>query len=147
MKTLLALLLLIPNLSWGNKLMPLEEYLLKHNPEDPAVLEYFEYRCASVWSAVGKLMIEQEPDVALQYQTNAGELIVRLIPKYMKNNNTDQSLATETVLNSIINIANLYMDEMNLNSQWVYGDRKPRNSRKGYTNQGSMMPGIGFRRR
>lgn len=49
--------------------MPLEEYLLKHNPEDPAVLEYFEYRCASVWSAVGKLMIEQEPDVALQYQT------------------------------------------------------------------------------
>lgn len=38
------------------------------------------------------------------------------------------------------------MDEMNLTSQWVYGDRKPRNSRKGYTNQGSMMPGIGFRR-
>ena len=39
------------------------------------------------------------------------------------------------------------MDEMNLNSQWVYGDRKPRNSRKGYTNQGSMLPGIGFRRK
>ena len=39
------------------------------------------------------------------------------------------------------------MDEMNLTSQWVYGDRRPRNSRKGYTNQGSMMPGIGFRRR
>ncbi len=39
------------------------------------------------------------------------------------------------------------MDEMNLNSQWVYGDRKPRNSRKGYTSQGSMMPGIGFKRR
>lgn len=38
------------------------------------------------------------------------------------------------------------MDEMNLTSQWVYGDRKPRNSRKGYTNQGNMMPGIGFRR-
>ena len=39
------------------------------------------------------------------------------------------------------------MDEMNLTSQWVYGDSKPRNSRNGYTNQGSMMPGIGFRRR
>ena len=38
------------------------------------------------------------------------------------------------------------MDEMNLTSGWVYGDRKPRNSRRGYTNQGSMMPGIGFRR-
>ena len=115
MKTFLALLLLIPSLSWGNKLMPLEEYLLKHNPEDPAVLEYFEYRCASVWSAVGKLVIEQEPDVALQYESNAVELIVQLIPKYMKNNNIDQTLATETVLNSIINIANLYMDDMNLN--------------------------------
>lgn len=39
------------------------------------------------------------------------------------------------------------MDEMNLTSGWVYGDRRPRNSRRGYTNQGSMMPGIGFRRR
>ena len=39
------------------------------------------------------------------------------------------------------------MDEMNLTSGWVYGDRRPTRSRKGYTNQGSMMPGIGFRRR
>ena len=39
------------------------------------------------------------------------------------------------------------MDEMNLTSQWVYGDRRPTRSRAGYTNQGSMMPGIGFRRR
>ena len=39
------------------------------------------------------------------------------------------------------------MDEMNLTSGWVYGDKRPRNSRKGYTNQGSMLPGIGFRRR
>jgi hypothetical protein len=28
---------------------------------------------------------------------------------------------------------------------WVYGNRKPRHSKKGYTNQGRMMPGIGFR--
>ena len=39
------------------------------------------------------------------------------------------------------------MSEMNLTGGWVYGDRKPRNSRRGYTSQGSMMPGIGFRRR
>ena len=39
------------------------------------------------------------------------------------------------------------MDEMNLTAGWVYGDRRPRNSKKGYTNQGSMLPGIGFRRR
>ncbi len=38
------------------------------------------------------------------------------------------------------------MEEMNLSAQWVYGNRKPRRSRQGYTHQGSMMPGIGFRR-
>lgn len=39
------------------------------------------------------------------------------------------------------------MEEMNLTGQWVYGDRRPTRSRKGYTHQGSMMPGLGFRRR
>ena len=39
------------------------------------------------------------------------------------------------------------MDEMNLTGQWVYGDRRPTRSRKGYTHQGSTIPGIGFRRR
>lgn len=38
------------------------------------------------------------------------------------------------------------MDEMNLTAGWVYGGNAPRRSRKGYTNQGSMMPGLGFRR-
>jgi hypothetical protein len=35
---------------------------------------------------------------------------------------------------------------MNLNSQWVYGERRPTRSRKGYTHQGSTLPGLGFRR-
>lgn len=39
------------------------------------------------------------------------------------------------------------MEEMNLTGQWVYGDRRPTRSRKGYSHQGSMMPGLGFRRR
>ena len=38
------------------------------------------------------------------------------------------------------------MAEMNLNAQWVYGDNAPRRSRKGYTHQGSILPGLGFRR-
>lgn len=29
-------------------------------------------------------------------------------------------------------------------SGWVYGKRKPKHSRKGYTNQGRLIPGIGF---
>jgi hypothetical protein len=38
------------------------------------------------------------------------------------------------------------MDEMNLNSQWVYGKQRPTRSRKGYTHQGSFLPGLGFKR-
>jgi len=38
------------------------------------------------------------------------------------------------------------IDEMNLNSGWVYGNNRPRRSRNGYTHQGSYMPGYGFRR-
>jgi hypothetical protein len=32
-------------------------------------------------------------------------------------------------------------------SEWVYGNIKPRRSRKGYSAQGSFIPGVGFRRR
>lgn len=38
------------------------------------------------------------------------------------------------------------MHEMNITGDWVYGNRKPRRSKKGYTHQGSMLPGLGFRR-
>lgn len=37
-------------------------------------------------------------------------------------------------------------NEMNLNSQWLYGQKKPTRSRQGYTHQGSFMPGFGFKR-
>lgn len=37
------------------------------------------------------------------------------------------------------------MQEFNLTSDWVYGNRKPRRSRKGYVNQGSMLKGPGFK--
>ena len=38
------------------------------------------------------------------------------------------------------------MSEMNLNSQWVYGQQRPTRSRGGYTHQGSFLPGLGFKR-
>ena len=39
------------------------------------------------------------------------------------------------------------MEELNLTSQWIYGDNQPKRSRKGYVTQGTMVPGLGFRRR
>tara|TARA_R110000822_G_scaffold990_10_gene4310 strand:- start:10364 stop:10840 length:477 start_codon:yes stop_codon:yes gene_type:complete len=38
------------------------------------------------------------------------------------------------------------MQEMNITADWMYGDNKPTRSKAGYTNQGSMLPGYGFRR-
>ena len=37
------------------------------------------------------------------------------------------------------------LKDLNLNSQWMYGNKKPRRSKKGYVNQGSMLKGIGFK--
>ena len=44
-------------------------------------------------------------------------------------------------------IANMFEnDEYNdTTGQWVYGNRKPRRSKKGYSHQGSYLPGIGFK--
>ena len=37
------------------------------------------------------------------------------------------------------------IDENDSDSRWLYGKRQPRHSRKGYTNQGRTLPGIGFK--
>lgn len=37
------------------------------------------------------------------------------------------------------------LKELNLNSGWVYGNKKPKNSRHGYTHQGSFLKGMGFK--
>ena len=37
------------------------------------------------------------------------------------------------------------MLDLNITSQWVYGEDKPKRSKKGQLNHGSFMPGIGFK--
>ena len=53
----------------------------------------------------------------------------------------------ESQLKKVIDeeVANV-MEEMNLTSDWIYGNNKPRRSKKGYSHQGNMLPGLGFRR-
>jgi len=52
----------------------------------------------------------------------------------------------ETQLKAIIDqeVKNV-LKELNLNSGWMYGKRKPTRSRRGYTHQGSYLKGIGFK--
>ena len=37
------------------------------------------------------------------------------------------------------------LQDLNLNSDWIYGNNKPRNSRHGYSHQGSFLKGLGFK--
>ena len=37
------------------------------------------------------------------------------------------------------------MDELNLSSDWIYGENQPKKSRKGFVHQGSFLKGIGFK--
>ena len=37
------------------------------------------------------------------------------------------------------------LKELNLNSGWMYGNKKPTKSRKGYSHQGSFLKGFGFK--
>ena len=57
-----------------------------------------------------------------------------------------QRVSEHNQLKAIIEeeVANV-MSDLNLSSGWVYGDQKPKRSRKGYTHQGSFLKGIGFK--
>jgi hypothetical protein len=37
------------------------------------------------------------------------------------------------------------LNKLNYNSGWVYGNNKPKNSRHGYSHQGSFLKGLGFK--
>jgi superfamily II DNA/RNA helicase len=37
------------------------------------------------------------------------------------------------------------LNKLNYNSGWIYGDNKPKNSKHGYSHQGSFLKGLGFK--
>ena len=37
------------------------------------------------------------------------------------------------------------LKELQLNSSWIYGTKKPTRSKKGFTHQGAFLKGIGFK--
>ena len=44
-------------------------------------------------------------------------------------------------------VENVLSEIEDRDSSWVYGNRKPRHSREGYTNHGRTLPGIGFNKK
>ena len=43
-------------------------------------------------------------------------------------------------------VQNVLAEMEDHDSTWLYGKRKPRHSKKGYSNQGRTIPGVGFKR-
>jgi hypothetical protein len=70
----------------------------------------------------------------------------RLMNESKKRKFAKQERLDEMKLKAIIDqeVKNVIKD-LQLNSGWMYGNKKPTRSKKGYTHQGSFLKGMGFK--
>jgi len=134
--------------------------------EDPSLSDEAEYRFGSNQLAEGESDLDEEEveeSAEVEEEADEGQILeideVELVQelrraKAMVAEAKHQKALTaknsgnkinESELKSIIEseIANV-MNDLNLQAGWVYGNKKPTASKKGYTHQGSFLKGIGF---
>ena len=65
----------------------------------------------------------------------------------MKNNQVKKQRLQEAHLKRVIQkeVESVLSEIEDRDAQWLYGKRKPRRSKRGYSAQGSYLPGIGFK--
>jgi hypothetical protein len=92
--------------------------------------------------------VESELDSEL-VEIDMGELMseIRRAKRIMKNNKIKKQKLKETHLKRIIQkeVESVLSEIEDRDSNWVYGKRQPKRSRRGYSAQGSYLPGIGFK--
>ena len=97
----------------------------------------------------------EEADQDEMVDVNVGELMseIRRAKRIIAENHQKQrNIAArkrrlqENHLKRIIQqeVSNVLSEIEERDSSWVYGNKKPRHSREGYTNHGRTLPGIGF---
>lgn len=93
-------------------------------------------------------MVEVDPAELMEEIRRAKKIMVlkenrkrqeRIKKKQLQENHLKRVIKKE--------IQNIMRDIDDSDNSWVYGNRKPRHSRKGYTNQGRTLPGIGFNKK
>ena len=70
----------------------------------------------------------------------------RIMKENRRRKNAKKQRLQEMQLKAVIDqeVKNV-LKELQLNSGWVYGNKKPTRSRNGYTHQGSFLKGLGFK--
>lgn len=102
--------------------------------------------------------VDEEEDANELVDVNIHELMseIRRAKKIMKMNEAKkqrqsnrQRRLQENHLKRIIQkeVDNILSEIEERDSSWMYGNRQPKYSRKGYTNQGRTLPGIGFNKK
>lgn len=105
-----------------------------------------------------EMMKYEEEDANELVDVNIHELMseIRRAKKIMKMNESKkqrqsnrQRRLQENHLKRIIQkeVDNILSEIEEKDSSWMYGNRQPKHSRKGYTNQGRTLPGIGFNKK
>ena len=91
-------------------------------------------------------MIEIDEAVLVQELRRAKRIMNESKKKAVKLRARKKQNLQEAQLKAIIDqeVQNVLKD-LNLNSGWVYGNKKPTRSRRGYSHQGSYLKGIGFK--
>jgi len=108
----------------------------ENETDEPAMEEYVDEE------------VESELDSEL-VEIDMGELMseIRRAKRIMKNNKLKKQKLQETQLKRIIQkeVESVLSEIEDRDSSWVYGKRQPERSRRGYSAQGSYLPGIGFK--
>ena len=110
MKILLALLLLIPSLSWGNKIKPITEIIEMRDMTDKTTYLYLGERCAGLYFTNYRVTEQSNPDVA-NMLLNKSNMLIKISKLFHNNYGTIPDEEVENIIiDSAIKFTNIYSD-------------------------------------
>jgi hypothetical protein len=86
---------------------------------------------------VGELMSEIRRAKKIMNENKIRAQRVKSKKRKIEENKLKRAIARE--------VENVLSEMEEHDSSWLYGNKKPRHSKKGHSNQGRLIPGIGFR--
>jgi len=113
MKKIIILILLIPTLSWGEKLISLDDYYAKHaNDSDPSVLSYLSSRCSSLYSTISVIVSPKDENLAAEMEQLGRDFFTYLLMSDFQLRGDEISMDELTELHTelVRNLNNKYVE-------------------------------------